>query len=142
MTEIRVGFREPEYFLLCFAFLCAFCALCVTNPEIRCEPRRNVTFRGSTREYMVCPRLVAAPPRYGETPLRFSIGGTDGIRPHDLPGMTGTRSLLIGGAGGIRTPDLLDAIEARSQLRHGPTGMEMIKNCSILATRGQTRTGI
>jgi hypothetical protein len=86
MTEIRVGFREPEYFLLCFAFLRAFCALC------------------------------------GETPLRFSIGGTDGIRPHDLPGMTGTRSLLIGGAGGIRTPDLLDAIEARSQLRHGPTG--------------------
>ena len=47
--------------------------------------------------------------------------------------------VLIGGAGGIRTPDLLDAIEARSQLRHGPTGMEMIKNCSILATRGQTR---
>src|ERR1700726_1039024 len=50
-------------------FLCALCGLspcplCVTNPQIRCEPRRNVTFRGSTREYMVCPRLVAAPPRY------------------------------------------------------------------------------
>jgi hypothetical protein len=48
-------------------------------------------------------------------------------------------AFFFGGAGGIRTPDLLDAIEARSQLRHGPTGMEMIKNCSILATRGQTR---
>jgi hypothetical protein len=58
----------------------------------------------------------------------------------NLSGFTGTRSTgFFGGAGGIRTPDLLDAIEARSQLRHGPTGMEMIKNCSILATRGQTR---
>src|SRR3984893_14292022 len=46
------------------SLLCDLCELCVTNPQIRCEPRRNVAFRGSTREYMVCPRLVAAPPRY------------------------------------------------------------------------------
>ena len=32
MREILVGFREPEYFILCFAFLCVLCALCGETP--------------------------------------------------------------------------------------------------------------
>jgi hypothetical protein len=39
--------------------------LCTTNPEIRCQPRRNVAFRGDLPGHTVCICLVAAPPRCG-----------------------------------------------------------------------------
>src|ERR1700730_17950834 len=39
------------------------CLLCTTNPQIRCEPRRNVAPRDNPCRYMIFTRLVAAPPR-------------------------------------------------------------------------------